>query len=185
MKADIAREFGIPKQKFASLKDFEQDDDDKANPSPPSTSTLLAPVHATPAAASTADDDNTAALAIPHQHLFVATAGELMQKAGDEDEEARNEPQTSPATTLSQSQAPAPPQHPMMIQCPLLLYSTILTNQPSLQRHGSLWQNFGGMERWDCVTKRYFTSLSMQIPQNPVLQVHDTLLLFALKSLII
>ena len=112
MKADIVQEFGIPKRskrKFALLKDFEQDDDDKANASPPSTSTPLAPVHATPAAASTADDDDTVVLAIPHQHLFVATAGELMQEAGDKDEEARNEPQTSPATTSSQSQAPAPP----------------------------------------------------------------------------
>lgn len=112
VKADIAREFGIPKQskrKFASLEDFEQNDNDKANPSPPSTSTPLAPVHATPAAASMADDDDTAALAIPHQHLFVATAGELMQEAGDKDKEAGNEPQTSPATTSSQSQAPAPP----------------------------------------------------------------------------
>ena len=112
MKADIAQEFGIPKcskWKFALLKDFEQDDDDKANPSPPLTSTPLAPVHATPAAASTADNDDMAAPAIPHQHLFVVTAGELMQEAGDEDEETRNEPQTSPATTSSQSQAPTPP----------------------------------------------------------------------------
>ena len=111
VKADIAWKFGIPKWskwKFALLEDFEQDDNNEANPSPPSTSTPLAPVHV-PATAPMADNDDTVASAIPYQHLFVATAGELIQEAGDEDEEAKNEPQTSLATTSSQPQASTPP----------------------------------------------------------------------------
>lgn len=98
------------KRKFALLTDFEQDDNDEAlNPSLPLTSTPSAPVHATPAAGSTANDDDVAALHIPHQHLFIATAGELMQEAGDKNDEAENEPQTSMATTSGQPQVPAPP----------------------------------------------------------------------------
>ena len=115
VKADIAQEFGIPKrskQKFASLENFEQDDNE-VNPPPLSTPTppvpAPAPAPTTPTTASAGDENDVAAQALPHQHLFLATAGELMQEAGDEDNEAKHEPQMPLATTSSHIQASAPP----------------------------------------------------------------------------
>lgn len=193
VKADIAREFGIPKrskQKFASLADFEQDDNNEANPSSPSTSTPSAhppPQH----------------LFMPHlpQHprlttmtrlhrlfLISISSSPLQESSWRKLETKMTRPKTNHKHLRQQPRAnhrlPHLLRRPMMIRCLSLLFSTIRTRRPSLQRHGSLWLNFGGVERRGCVMKRYFMSLSMRILQNPVLQVHDTLLSFALKSLI-
>ena len=71
------------------------------------------------------------------------------------------------------------------MECPMVTLSCtyILTIWPSLQQHDNLWLNSGGMERLGCTKKKYFTSLSMQIHQNPILQMSDTFVLFVLKSL--
>ena len=59
-------------------------------------------------AVSVGDEIDVAALALPYQYLFLVTAGELMQEAGDEDDKAEHEPQMSLAKTSSHIQAPAP-----------------------------------------------------------------------------
>ena len=89
--------------------------------------------------------------------------------------------QTSLATTLSQPQAPTPP----LTSNDDLMSLAALFHYPDQLAISATWKSLAEFWRYGEAGLRNEEVFLKFVHVNPVLQVHDTLLSFALKSLII